>query len=312
MATPFEDLPYVPAPDDLVDQAFSRASQAAESKSGEDSQRAMTQRATNHVSGELGAVVEGFPSFDGLDGFYAGVAAAAVDVDGVRQSLSRVDWAASQVERIARDAQQEISGGTDPIEARKRAFARISSVVRDVEDDLDSLSEARQVLVRVPEVSDLPTAVLAGMPNVGKSSFLRRVTNAKPEVASYPFTSKGLAVGHYGDRDRLQLVDAPGLLDRPESERNDLEMQAVEALRHAADAVVFILDPSESCGYILEDQLALLDWVRREFDAPVVVAANKLDLEWRDEVDVDHRMSLETGEGVEEVMEAVRSLLLDD
>jgi len=97
---------------------------------------------------------------------------------------------------------------------------------------------------------DEPAIVIAGYPNVGKSSFVNRVTRASNQIAEYPFTTKGVQIGHFErDHVRYQIVDTPGLLDRPEDERNDIERQAVSALEHLADVVVFVLDPSGDCGY---------------------------------------------------------------
>jgi nucleolar GTP-binding protein len=280
MATPFERIPPVPDAQGSLDAAFAKASRVSETKSGLDSQRGMTAKASNRVRSRLRAVVEGFPSFDRLDGFYLAVASAAVDIDEVRQALSSLDWAAEQAERVADEAQSEManSSTSEAIEVRKRAFARISSVVEDIEEDLKTLREARKRLIDVPEARDIPTAVLAGAPNVGKSTILDALTRADPEVAEYAFTTKGVGMGHIEDGYRTyQVVDTPGLLDRPAEERNGMEKQAVEALEHLADVVVFVLDPSETCGYTVEEQRGLLREVR-ELDAPVLVVSNKADL----------------------------------
>ena len=267
----------------MIDAAFAKAARVSETSSGFESQQGMTNLAANRISSRLGQVVEGFPSFDRLEGFYLAVAHAAVDVDEVRKALARVDWASEQVERIADDAQSEISKAEttdEAIQARKRAFARMSSVVERVEDALETLREARARLVAVPEVRDLPTAVLAGAPNVGKSTLLSAITRASPEIESYAFTTKGIGMGHIEDDDTYrtyQVVDTPGLLDRPADERNEMEAQAVEALEHLADLVVFVVDPSETCGYTVEQQEALLDEIRG-FDVPVLVVSNKADL----------------------------------
>ncbi|MDY7082530.1 MAG: GTP-binding protein, partial [Halobacteria archaeon] len=95
MATPFENLPYVDDAESLVDRAFSKAARASEEKSGKASQKAMTTRASNIIKSDFRRTVEEFPSFDRLTGFYREIAFTAIDVDEVRQSLSRVDWAAS-------------------------------------------------------------------------------------------------------------------------------------------------------------------------------------------------------------------------
>ncbi len=311
MATPFEDIPYVPDKDELLDKSFSKAKRAAGSNSGVDAQRSMLMTSSNILHDNLEYIVTSFPSFDRVDDFYREIADAAVGLDEIKQSLGAVDWASTKVKEIANETQREMSGGDyeEAIEARKRAFARMDSVLSNISDDLDRLGEARSILTQVPEVEDHPTVVLAGYPNVGKSTFLEDVTNAKPKIAEYPFTTKGVGIGHF-DRDyiRYQIVDTPGLLDRPIDDRNSMEKQAVTALEKLADVVVFVLDPSEYCGYEIESQVDLLDEIRGGFDVPVVTVANKTDLYDTDSVELDVSidiwMSLEDGEGVEETLEA--------
>ncbi len=142
---------------------------------------------------------------------------------------------------------------------------------------------------------------MAGYPNVGKSSFIRLVSSAEPQVASYPFTTKGIIVGHRKTgRSGVQFVDTPGILDRPPGERSPIERQAVAALMHVAQAVLFILDPSEMCGYPVENQLALMDEVKAMVAVPVVVVVNKADVKGMEGYP---NMSTLTGEGVDTVLE---------
>jgi nucleolar GTP-binding protein len=313
MATPFERIPTVPEADEILDDSFAKASRVSETSSGVESQQGMTVKASNLVRSRLTHVVKGFPSFDRLEGFYLAVAVAAVGVDEIRKALSRVDWAADQVERIADEAQSDMGdvSSEEAIRVRKRAFARISSVVGDVEGALDTLRDARERLVVVPEVRDLPTAVLAGAPSVGKSALLNSLTRASPEVASYAFTTKGVGMGHIEEGHRTyQVVDTPGLLDRPAEERNQMEAQAAEALEHLADLVVFVLDPTETCGQALGTQLALLDDLREALDAPVYIVANKSDIrdqyvETEREEEIDLYVSAEDVEGTEALREEV-------
>ncbi|NIU67002.1 MAG: GTP-binding protein, partial [Actinobacteria bacterium] len=102
----------------------------------------------------------------------------------------------------------------------------------EVADDLDRVGAARNDLRDLPDIRpDEPTVVVAGYPNVGKSSFVNAVTRASNRVAEYPFTTTGVQIGHVErDRIRYQLVDTPGLLDRPPAERNAIERQAASAL----------------------------------------------------------------------------------
>jgi GTPase len=61
----------------------------------------------------------------------------------------------------------------------------------------------------------LADAALAGLPNAGKSSLLRRISNAKPKVAEYPFTTLAPVLGTVDGPDGRQLTvaDVPGLIE---------------------------------------------------------------------------------------------------
>ena len=63
-------------------------------------------------------------------------------------------------------------------------------------------------------------------PNVGKSSFVNQITRANVEVQPYAFTTKSLYVGHTDYQYlRWQVIDTPGILDKPLEDRNTIEMQ---------------------------------------------------------------------------------------
>ncbi|MDG5778814.1 GTPase [Haloarculaceae archaeon H-GB2-1] len=330
MSQPFEDLPTHLTSEELIDKAFSRASRAGRAKDGYEAQQSMLQTAANIISDNLQNVVTNWPDFDELDPFYAALADAVArrtfsgsgssdstdgGVDTLRQHLSEVQWASRKASEIRTEYQGRLSGDIETVRKhRKQAFARLADVVEEIEDDLAALSEVRMDLQDLPDIRpDEPTIVVAGYPNVGKSSFVNRITNARNEIAAYPFTTTQIHVGHVErDRIRYQLVDTPGLLDRPADERNDIESQAVSALEHAADAVLVIVDTTEECGYPLDVQLELRDDVRGRFDVPVLTVANKVDRyadtdavdETSADLDADHYMSVTEDEGVDAVLDA--------
>jgi nucleolar GTP-binding protein len=98
------------------------------------------------------------------------------------------------------------------------------------------------------------------------------------------------------------------LLDRPLEERNRIERQAILALKYLADVIVFILDPSESSGYRLEDQLALLESVKKGFEGlPIIEIENKVDMVRTDSGRL--KVSALTGEGVQDLIGRVVSIL---
>jgi nucleolar GTP-binding protein len=182
----------------------------------------------------------------------------------------------------------------------------MASIMKEIKKDLDFLNAARNKIKDLPNITDEPTILVAGYPNVGKSSFVSFVTNAKPEIAQYPFTTRGVAVGHVEYlRQRYQIIDLPGLLDRPVVERNAIELQAISALKHLGNAVLFILDPTETCGYSVTDQLKLLAELKSQFGVPFIVASNKADLNPPATGLETYQISTMNGQGVSQVLEAV-------
>lgn len=313
----FSRIPTVRTADEIVDSAFRRASRITISHSDAFQRLRATEIARvrsvqNSVSAALQTYVRRFPSFDGLPMFYQELVDILVDLDRTRKSLGAVDWAAKRVEEIGNEAAGQMKRGKfaeQVLPVKSHAYGRIASVVKQIGKDLLFLDSVRRELRRLPVIeAEMPTIVVAGYPNVGKSSLVRRVSTGTPEVASYPFTTKGIVVGHF-EKSFLkhQIVDTPGLLDRELSARNPIELQAISALQHLADVIVFLIDPSEHCGYTMDAQRALLKQTRDTFpDTPFVIGASKADIaEAKPAPEADATFSAETGEGVEELMALV-------
>jgi nucleolar GTP-binding protein len=297
----FDRLPNVPSSQDLLNKAFRRASRVGPS------QDLKISTAGNVLAENLAGVVKVFPSLDRLPPFYREMLEILVGADAIRISLSRLQWASRKIRQISKSYSVLARRGDGP-SAVKSAFGRMSSVVKSIDADLEFLREARKKLREMPTIDpEAPIIIIAGYPNVGKSSFLSLITGARPEIARYPFTTKVVSLGHFTrDHQRYQVLDTPGLLDRPLEEKNAIERQTIAALSHLPGVILFILDPSEHCGYPLQAQLHLAETIAAWIQHPMLIAANKADLVGFEDVP---QMSTLTGEGVAEVLDLLISLL---
>jgi len=304
----FERLPTVPTADEILDRSLRRAAKKRKEKINKDRANEEFVRAVKSaIHDRLVYIIRGFPEFDAIPQFYREMADILFGLDRIRQSLGAVGWAAKHTGMVGGDLAFKARKSDDPLVIRRQAVARIASIVHQIDDDLRFLNEVRNVLRKLPHIEDAFTIVIAGYPNVGKSSFIRLVSSATPEIASYPFTTKGVIVGlrHEGRR-RIQFVDTPGILDRPAEERNQIERQALSAIVNVASVILFILDPSEHCGYSMEMQLRLLDEIKGAVTVPVIVVANKSDIATAEGY---LSMSTGTGDGVNGVLNELLSHL---
>ena len=307
-------IPTILTSDEILDKAFRKVSKV--DKVGRDKVEMVKRKsmgriasATDVISSTLQKYVKAFPSINERDDFVAEMIDVTVGIDKMKKALGNLDWASDKIKELQKQYTSKVMTSTSVNAAdtyRKAFYGRTSSVVNKISPDLEFLTYARNEFRKVPDFDDnMLSIVIAGFPNVGKSQFLRMISHAEPEVAAYPFTTKGIEVGiHQSGYRRYQVIDTPGLLDREPEERNRIEMQAVTALKHLANSILFILDPSETCGYHMESQLRLLDYVQQLFPGvPVTVVENKVDI-----IDTgsDHlKMCAATGQGIDEVMAAV-------
>ncbi len=182
-----------------------------------------------------------------------------------------------------------------------------------------------EVLLELKVIADVG---LVGFPNVGKSTFLSRVTNAQPKIANYPFTTlqPNLGVVDLPDGGGFVIADIPGLIEGA-SEGVGL---GHEFLRHIerTKVMVHIVDAAGTEG---RDPVSDIYAINKELEAynpellkkPQVIAANKMDAVYGDENEVldalrrafeqEHiqvfPISAVSGQGVNELLYHIRALL---
>ncbi|HEY4241001.1 MAG TPA: GTPase ObgE [Kofleriaceae bacterium] len=183
-----------------------------------------------------------------------------------------------------------------------------------------TLGEDRMIRLELKLLADVG---LLGFPNVGKSTFISRVSRARPKIADYPFTTlvPNLGVVGLSDERSFVIADIPGLIPGA-SEGAGLGHQF---LRHVerCRALLHILDATYTTGPD-RSPLADFDVINAELKQyenelagkPQIVALNKADATPPEEVAEHVRafaergvrlltMSAATGQGVSEVLEAL-------
>jgi nucleolar GTP-binding protein len=236
------------------------------------------------IDEKLGAMLQDFPRLDDIHPFYADLMNILYDRDHFKLALGQVNTAKTLVASLSKDYLRMMKYADSLYrckQLKRAALGRMMTVLKKLKASLGYLEEVRKHISRLPQLDpNTRTLLLTGYPNVGKSSFMNKVTRADVEVQPYAFTTKALFVGHMDHRYlRWQVVDTPGILDRPLEERNTIEMQAITALAHLQCCVLYFLDISEQCGYPIDQQLKLFESIRPLFaNKQVVVVANKTDV----------------------------------
>ena len=174
--------------------------------------------------------------------------------------------------------------------------------------------EERDLELRLKLLAD---AALVGLPNAGKSSLLRRISNAKPKVAEYPFTTIAPVLGTVDAPDGRQLTvaDVPGLIEGA-SEGAGLGHEFLAHLERAR-MLVHVIDAADGEP---AERWASIDRELSAYGAgldelPQVVVLNKIDLLPEppelgvedDRIIAVYPVSAVTGAGVEEFKRALFS-----
>ncbi|XP_056162504.1 nucleolar GTP-binding protein 1 isoform X2 [Syzygium oleosum] len=123
--------------------------------------------------------------------------------------------------------------------------------------------------LRAMPVIDLetPTLCLVGAPNVGKSSLVRILSTGKPEVCNYPFTTRGILMGHIAlNFQHFQVTDTPGLLRRHDEDRNNLEKLTLAVLSHLPTAILYVHDLTGECGMSPSNQYLIYKEIKERFN----------------------------------------------
>jgi len=161
-------------------------------------------------------------------------------------------------------------------------------------------------------------AAIIGKPNAGKSTLMNRILGSKISITTHKAqTTRHQIVGIFSDDDtQIIFLDTPGVIT-PKYELQRAMMNTVERARADADVILFIYDPSDR--HPTDEVIELL----RSINKPILLVVNKVDsidkndaenkaaeLSEKLKIRSVHYVSALRGDGIEELMESIRSVIL--
>lgn len=314
----FSRIPTVLRSQELIDRSFLKASRITEPyypKIETKIRKEITDRVST-IEGitcaHLFKLVKKFPTIEKLHPFYYHMIDLMFDVDQYKVSLSKAQWAGERITDLSTDVIRRLKKAKT-IELlnkiMKEFYGRYSSIIMSIDKDLIFLSRCRDWIRKVPDIdTGMPTFIIAGMPNVGKSSLLAKLTGNTPTIAPYPFTTQTISIGLTEfDGKRVQIIDTPGILDRPMKERNEMEMKSILSLRHIKGVIIFLMDPTGHSSYSVEQQENLYTEISTEFSATMIRIQTKCDM--TPDRTEKIAISTETGEGLDLLREEMQKFL---
>ena len=282
---------YIPNVEELIDNAFQKARSNASKIEDRNTEKLVINKekervkiAAEELTSKLKTIVNNFPNIGELNPLYKALLKNSLDVVALRKALGHISSSSRTIDEIKAKTLMNMAHNNrlQISKARNEFYGRIVSVVKRCKGSLNIIKNALKEIANIPKIKDLPTILLVGLPNTGKSTFLKAITEANVDIQNYSFTTKRLQVGKLKVKFLdFQILDSPGLLDRPEEKQNNIEKQTTIALKTIANSLIFILDANQDVKAqknILKKYKPLLK------NLPAMIIINKIDLISKEEL----------------------------
>jgi nucleolar GTP-binding protein len=262
----------------------------------------------DNLVNNLQKILNSFPVIDKLPEFYEELIKCTLRYSELKKSLGALNWSIKKINeffRIYKDNIKKTKHFEKINQYRRQYYGRVSSILKQIRSELQYIEECRRIMKEYPTIkTNIPTVCIVGFPNVGKTTLLFRLTGSKPEINSYPFTTKNINVAYLtikydnikNNKDKvqledfkntttenfskknfnkkIQLLDTPGTLNRF-NKMNCIEKQAYLAIKYLANLIIYIFDLTEP--YPIKKQIKLYNNLKK-FNKNVIIYLSKTDL----------------------------------
>ncbi|KAL3662455.1 hypothetical protein V7S43_012313 [Phytophthora oleae] len=271
-------LPYVRTASEIQEMKFWRANVRESNRIVDPAKRAknQTSRLINMQLGKLSSITRqaslDFPALKRMHPFEREVVVLTLGQGTYEKHIQRLRKVYATLHNTGKQFERECLELRTKQEAIDCGLRCIEDLRKTVDNNADTLQEAAnmaKMLRGLPHVElNKPIFAFVGAPNVGKSSLVRALSTASPEVANYPFTTRGITMGHiFVEGISYQIADTPGLIFRPDESRNAIEKLAIAMIEKTQASIGFVFDPTGSSGTLTADQILLRDELRHRVSA---------------------------------------------
>lgn len=272
----FGRLPSVAAAEELAASARKKATRTTPTRGLKEAARERNlgvkrlDAMTAGLCTPLKTYVKGFPAPERFHPFERALLELTLSDKKYRATVEAVDVMRKGLLGIGKGYAAQVTkapGVKEAEEVREKGLDELEAYYRKNARCVDDLKSIAKMLRSLPTAElETPTVALVGAPNVGKSSLVRVLSSGTPEVCNYPFTTKGIKMGHFFIEDERHIVtDTPGLINRAAEERNKIELLTIATLEHLPTCVVFVTDLSGLSGTSIYDQLELRATLYEQF-----------------------------------------------
>ncbi|KAK4760356.1 hypothetical protein SAY87_005249 [Trapa incisa] len=274
----FQKLPMVMPSIDILHSALRKAKRVSPTKGIAN----IAKRERNRGAKQLDALMKeltaplrdytnNFPKKHYLHSYERALVELTIGIGNYEEVLGKVDSLRKKVISVGKEHASFCAKSMSKREAEERLQEGIDKLEEIFSLDgiaVDQLLNIAKNLRAMPVVDlEMPTLCLVGAPNVGKSSLVRILSTGKPEICNYPFTTRGILMGHISlGYQHYQVTDTPGLLRREDVDRNNLEKLTLAALTHLPTAILYVHDLTGECGTSPSDQYMIYKDIKRRFD----------------------------------------------